>query len=201
MRARTLRRAAALLVLGLAAPAVASGQDFGVKAGANSANLTITPPNAAVNIGPQLGFVGGVFGTRKLSSILGLETAVLYARKGAKSKSDSGSSFAFDYVVMPILARLKISGNSPVRVHLVGGPELGYRIRARLINGLDSILWNDFVKVYDLGGSAGGNAEFGRFSFDIRYTRGLVDISRNNPDFKVKNRTVSATFGVSLKGS
>src|SRR5262245_833136 len=161
MHASTLRRAAALLVFALAAPALASGQDFGFKAGANSANLTIKPTNPVINIGPQLGFAGGIFGTRSFTSFLALETDVLYARKGAKSKSATGSSFAFDYLTIPVLARLKISGSSPVRVHLVGGPEIGYRIRARLVNGGDSVLYNDFVKIYDFGEIVGGAAEVG----------------------------------------
>lgn len=199
MRARTLRRAAALFIVAFAAPAVAFGQDFGFKAGANSASLTLKPANPVVNVGRQIGFAGGIFGTRQFTSMLSLETDVLFARKGAKSKTATGSSFAFDYILVPVMARLKVSGNSPVRMHLLGGPELGYRVRARLVNGLDSILWNDFVKVYDLGGTAGGNAEFGRFSFDIRYTRGLIDVSRNNPGQKVTNMTFTAMFGVALK--
>ena len=204
MTTRTLRRAAALLVLGLAAPAAASGQGFGVKAGANSADLTIKRINPAVTVpdhGPQIGAVGGVFGTKQLTSLLGLEIDVLYARKGSKSTTATGSSFAFDYFTFPVLARLKISGNSPVHVYLVGGPELGYRIQARLVNGPDSVLWNDFVKIYDLGGSAGGSAAVGRFTFDIRYTRGLVNVIRNTSDYEIRNRTVTALFGVTLKPS
>jgi hypothetical protein len=205
MTIRTLRLAAPLLLLGLAVPALASGQDFGIKAGANSATLTIAPANPAVSIGSRTGFVGGVYGTRRFSSVLGLETDVLFAAKGAKSKSDSGSSFSFNYLTVPILARLKISGSSTVRVHLVGGPEFGYRIHAKLVNGGDSIAYDQFVKVYDLGGAVGGNAEFGRFGIDVRYTRGLVDISKaiagELVHEKITNRTVTALFGVTWKSS
>jgi hypothetical protein len=202
MNTGTLRRAATLLVLGLAAPAAAFGQDFGVKAGANSATITVDPSTAAINIGAQNGFVGGVFGTKQLAGVLGLEVDVLFAIKGAKSKSATGSSFSFSYFTAPILARLKISASSPVRVHLVGGPELGYRIQAKLVNGGSSILWNDFVTIYDLGGTVGGNAEVGRFSFDIRYTRGVVDIAKKIPGElshqKITNRAITALFGIAL---
>ena len=112
MKIGTLRRAATILVLGLAAPAAAFGQDFGVKAGANSASITVDPPAAGVTIGAQNGFVGGVFGTKKIAGVLGLEVDVLFAIKGAKSKSATGSSFSFSYFTAPILARLKISACS-----------------------------------------------------------------------------------------
>jgi hypothetical protein len=204
MTTRALRRATTLLLLALAVPALASGQDFGVKAGANSADIVVKVINPAVIApahGSQIGFAGGIFGTRRLTSILGIETDVFFARKGSKSKTGSGAAFVFDYFTVPVLARVKISGSSPVRIHLVGGPELGYRIRASLVSGADKILYNDFIKVYDLGGTAGGCAEFGRFSFDIRYTRGLVNVARNTGDYEIRNRTVTALFGVAFKSS
>lgn len=194
----TVRRTAALIFFALAVPAAALGQDVGIKAGATSANLTVKSTNPIPAIGPRIGGVGGVYGTHRFSSFLGLEIDVLFAIKGAKSKSSDGASFSFSYFTVPLLARLKISGNSPVRVYLTGGPELGYRVQAKLVSGGDSVLFNDFVKIYDLGGSAGGCAEFGRFSVDVRYTRGLIDISRNDPTVQIRNRTVTGLFGVKL---
>lgn len=187
----TFALAVALLVSAGTATAQTS---FGVKAGVNLADLSISDANDTFKPENRTGLVAGVFVTVRGGGIFAFQPEVLVSMQGAKF-SDSGDSGTakIDYLQVPLLARI-----GPPQVGIVVGPSLGYRIRAKL-SGVGLTTDEDFsdqVKRADLGLVTGVTADVGRLVLDGRYTWGLTNIEKEATADKTRNRVISLTLGL-----
>src|SRR5688500_20922 len=120
----TLALAVALLVFAGTATAQTT---FGVKAGLNLANLSISDADDTFEPENRTGLVAGVFVTARGGGIFAFQPEFLVSMQGAKftDGSDSGPA-KIDYFQVPLLARV-----GPSKVGFVGGPSIGYGTRAK----------------------------------------------------------------------
>ena len=180
----------------LLTPAVASAQGFGIKGGMNSATFLNKPDNP--DLKKQRGFVFGFYGAPKAEALFEWQTEILYSIKGTKFSS-SDAFVELHYIAVPILARIKLTGGSPVKVHVLVGPELAFRLKVESsAGGMDK----DDVRVYDFGLAAGADIEVGHLVVDGRYTWGMINIQKHPAaDASTKNRALTIMVGIRFRSS
>jgi len=129
------RIAYALMILMLLSPAVsAQGFSLGVKGGLFTANTTGVPLGLN-NTSFKNGFAGGVSLGYAFNDYFSLQPEVLYVMKGLDgvvSNRFAAAKFtgAYDYVEMPILAKLTLAAKSRVSPYVFFGPSLGINVKA-----------------------------------------------------------------------
>lgn len=188
----TFALAVALLVSAGTATAQTS---FGVKAGLNLANLSITEADDTFDPDNRTGLVAGIFVTIPGGGIFAFQPEALISMQGAKftDGSDSGTA-KIDYFQVPLLARI-----GPSKAAIVVGPSFGYRFRAKLsVAGLspDDEDFSEQIERMDVGVVAGVTADVGRLVLDGRYTWGLTNIEKEATAEKTRNRVISLTLGL-----
>lgn len=200
-----MRSAGIVLALLLVCGGTAFAQQpaaFGVKAGANFADLNFEGEGGDVNLDRRTGFVGGLFVVVPTNRRLALQTEALFSQKGAKSEEgDFSSSITLNYLEVPVLARFSSPATDGASFHVFAGPSLGFRLSAKTKTEFDGEDEeediDDEVKRFDLGLAIGAGLEFGRFVVDGRYTWGLTDLNKEEEeDVKIKNRVFSVMAGI-----
>lgn len=183
--------AAALLL----APAVASAQNgVGFKFGINEATFKIKPDQPD-NVGKLQGFAFGIYVPSPANAKAKFQTEILYSEKGAKDKN-SGEKVKLTYLDVPILERIKVSGDSPVHVHVHVGPVLSYRFKVDSTAPESGIETKADTKAYDVGIAIGGDVDTKFLEFDVRYTMGFINILKNPVgDEKIRNSMLSFLVG------
>jgi hypothetical protein len=191
-------------VIGLESTASAQGLQFGVKGGVNLAKQSFDADVGDVSLDLLYGLVAGGFFTWPLAGRLDVEVEGLYSVKGVSIDAGVVSTKTkIDYIDVPVLARYRIAGSATTRrIHIVGGPVFGFRVRAQTIadfgNGSFHRDIKDDVKPFDMGVAAGADVEFGRFIVDGRYTYGFMNINDDPADdsVKVTNRAITLLGGI-----
>jgi hypothetical protein len=179
---------AAMLVL----PQIAAADiRFGIKAGANVANVNGDFGTALEDWKSTVGFCGGIFLELNLGRVLTIQPEVLYTMKGA----DTGAGkLTFDYLEIPILLKLRIPTGS-VHPFVFAGPAFGFTLKAVI----DGVKISDMPSA-DYSAVLGGGLQLGRsIHIDARYTMGLQKLAI--PDLEtidLKNGVLSATIGLAF---
>ncbi len=179
---------AALLVLPRPA---AAGVRFGLKGGANIANVNGNWDEALGEWKSTVGFCAGVFIELNLGRILTIQPEALYTVKGA----DAGEGkLKFDYIEIPVLLKLRIP-TGPLHPFVFAGPAFGFNLKAVL----DGIEIDDMPRA-DYGAVFGGGLQLGRsIHLDVRYTMGLQKLAIPDLDtIDLKNGVLSATLGLAF---
>ncbi len=179
---------AAMLVLPQMA---AAGVKFGIKGGANIANVNGNLTDAIADWKSTVGFCGGIFLELNLGRVLTIQPEVLYTMKGA----DTGTGkLKFDYLEIPVLLKLRIPIGS-LHPFVFAGPAFGFNLKAVL----EGIEVEDMPKA-DYSAVLGGGLQLGRsIHIDVRYTMGLQKLEI--PDLEtidLKNGVLSATIGLAF---
>ena len=188
----------------LASSAAAQGLEFGVKGGVSLAKLSFDSDVSGVSLNTLIGLAAGGFLTWPLAGRLDVDAEGLYSVKGVSIDAGVASAKTrIEYVDVPVLARYRIVGSSTTRrVHVVGGPMFGFRVRAKTISDFGDGSFHrditDQVKPFDLSIATGADVEFGRFIVDGRYAFGLMNINEDLADggVKVRNRVFTFLGGV-----
>jgi len=179
---------AAMLVLPQSA---AAGVKFGLKGGANIANVNGNFTGELSNWKSTVGFCAGIFLELNLGRILTIQPEVLYTVKGA----DSGTGkLTFDYLEIPVLLKIRIPTGS-VHPFVFAGPAFGFSLKAVL----DGIKIQD-MPTADYGAVLGAGLQLGRsIHIDARYTMGLQKLAIPDLDtIDLKNGVLSATIGLAF---
>lgn len=199
-----MRLCSMLLCLMLCASGTALAQEVsgGFKAGVNLANVTFDAEGADVSFDRRTGFVGGLFVIWPANARAALQIEALYSQKGAKINEGGGEGeLELDYLEIPVLVRLSSDRSMPTSFHVFAGPSVGFRLRAHAKSEFggeseDEDISDDIERL-DFGLAVGAGLELGRFIVDGRYTWGLVNINKEEPDeVKVKNRVFSVMAGI-----
>lgn len=199
-----MRSCVMALVLVLAGVGNAFAQQpaaFGVKVGANFANLNFDGEGADISLDRRTGLIGGLFVVVPADRQLALQAEALFSQKGAQSEEgDASGSIKLNYLEVPILARISSPASNGTSFHLLAGPSLGFRTSAKAESSFDgeeeSEDIDDDVKRFDLGLVIGAGVEFGRLVVDGRYTWGLTDLNKEEEEgIKIKNRVFSVMAG------
>lgn len=193
---------AAAVVLGVglaAAPAHAQsggkqdyGIGFGVKGGLLFSSLDFGENDDFLK--NKTGFTGGLFIGGNRGGVLGVELDLLYAEKGAKTRSND-EDFEIKVLQVPILLRLNAGTHSRAGINVYGlvGPAIDFRLDTKF-RGIDIV---DSTEGYDVNLVFGGGIEITRFLAEVRYNHGLRNISKNvSGSDEIKTRSVAALIGV-----
>jgi hypothetical protein len=176
----------------LVVPQTASaGVKFGIKGGANIANVNGDFMEGLEDWKSTIGFCGGIFLELNFGRVLTIQPEVLYTMKGANT---GDGKLKFDYIEIPVLLKLRIPISS-VHPFVFAGPAFGFNLKA-LIEGykIDDMPSSDYSAVF------GGGLQLGRsVHIDVRYTMGLQKLEIPDIDtIDLKNGVISATIGLAF---
>jgi hypothetical protein len=193
-----MKRTWTLLVVGafaalLALPQpAAAGVRFGLKAGANVANVNGDAIEELQDWQNTVGFCGGIFLEFNLGKVLTIQPEVLYTMKG--SETAEGGKLDLDYIEVPVLLKVRLPIAS-IHPFLIAGPAFGWNLKA-VVDGIEVEDWptSDYSAVF------GAGLQLGRtLHLDVRYTMGLAKLEI--PDLEtidLKNGVISATLGLTF---
>ena len=196
--------AAAILVACLSSPAIgADTPAFGVTAGVNLGSARLSGTDAAgVTTSSEAGVNAGVFAIWPIAGIVSIEPGVAFAQKHFSTK-DTTSGFTakekWDWVEVPILARVSLWHGGSGGLHALAGPGFNFRARAREDAGGTTSDVKNFIQSTDVSFIAGGGISFGHAGVDVVYDGGLRDLNKDHnlgDNLTVKSRAVriSATW-------
>ncbi|MGM0441874.1 MAG: porin family protein [Elusimicrobiota bacterium] len=167
---------------------------YGVKGGINITNVTgddVENDNTDSKIGVCLGGYADI----GINNQFSIQPELLYSQKGY-SDPDSDSYIAFDYIEVPMLAKVSVDS-----LFFNAGPSLGFNASAKMVDddGNDNDL-ND-VRSLDLGLAVGAGYDTGIMTIEARYTMGLSNIYDwsdyeyfDDPDMKNSAITILAGY-------
>lgn len=185
-----------------------SNLSFGVKGGVNFSNLyteEVDDNNVLTS------FHVGVFATFPITDILGIQTEVLYSRKGAELEYNNAflsgtAQFRLNYIEVPVLLKFNITDNFNIHA----GPYVAYLIDVDVVNkssnanfDFEENLNNDDFNKFDYGLSAGLGFDFNSFGIGARYNYGLATVGKERnffgtnyafPDGKNSNLSIYAAL-------
>ncbi len=146
----------------------------------------------------RVGLVGGLSIVMPTDGPFAFQPEALLVNKGAKASTGDPEGLKLSYFEIPLLVRLKVSRESPLRPHLYAGPYLGIKIDCS-VKGTSSAC-NDLpgvsTKTVDIGGLVGGGVDYdvGPFVFTggARYSFGVSSVA----DFEFDAAKESANNGV-----
>ena len=194
---------ALVLTAGVSSASAQTGSSFGVKAGANFANLDFSGDDVDLSFDRRIGFIGGAFMLFPVSPTFGLQVEGLYSQKGAKfDEDDFESRIELDTFDVPVLARYTIPSSTDTSFHLFAGPSFGFKLSANEIEQFgdgdgEKTDISDDVAGIDFGLVVGAGIEFGRFVIDGRYTHGFTNLndSDESDTVEIKSRVFSIMAG------
>lgn len=157
----------------------AQGIKFGIKGGANFANL-----DGDLDSDNITSFHGGVFVELGLTPNFAIQPEALYSSQGAKV--EGSDDINFDYINIPVMARFYVL---PKVLSIDAGPQFGFLVS----DNFDDIPGDFKTKSFDfaVAGGATVNIAAGFFA-SARYVVGLTDVSE---DAEVKNMTAQLSLG------
>ncbi len=176
------------------AAAAAPFVSFGVKGGIYTSNTTEVPtgwPDTAF----RNGFAGGVYMDYAFSRYFSLQPEILYVTKGLDGGLegpgyDLNYTARFDYIEIPILAKLTVAGKSHLSPYFFAGPGVGINLGADIdieytdthtnesVSGSSD--WSDVMNAMELCFSLGVGFRYaiglGGITADARFDFGLTDV-------------------------
>ncbi len=179
------------ILLALPRPATADMR-FGIKGGANVANVNGDFVDALGDWKSTVGFCGGIFLELNFGRVLTIQPEVLYTMKGTDT-AEAGK-LKFDYIEIPVLLKLRIPTGS-VHPFVFAGPAFGFTLKAALEGSkLQEFPKSDFSAVFGAGLQLGNSIHI-----DARYTMSLQKLKI--PEYEaidLKNGVLSATIGLAF---
>jgi hypothetical protein len=189
-------------VLSLTQPALAQlSIRKGIKAGLNVANLRVDSDDITKQ-NTKNGILGGFFLEIDPIGPLALQGEVLYTQKGSKVKSPDFNveqDIKINYLEVPLLLKLQMPLLPPMASYaFFAGPAVAFKISEDV--GTDD--GEDVFKNSDIGGVVGASLGFSAAGLaaiivDLRYTLGLNNILKQDPNSSAKNGVISLSVGLS----
>ncbi len=149
----------------------------GVKLGFGYATLDNTVPEFS----DEESFAGGTFGaflTYSFTPAFSVQPELLFVAKGAGGSFFRGRSWRHDYLEIPVVAKYCLSTQTKVKPHLYMGPALAFLLSAEFRSSIigDDIDVADAMKSTDFSMVMGGALEYRRWTLDVRYDLGLINV-------------------------
>jgi hypothetical protein len=164
---------------------------IGIKLGYNSSIFTGNDiPSKGVN--SQAGFALGGFVCYKISNRFSLQQEAFITTKGAKINTvgDVYLSNMFMYFELPLLAKMTFRSEHRLKPYIFLGPAFGTTILA-----FNNVAVLEDIRGSDFGVVLGTGIEVWKFSFDIRFNKGLLNFDQSADNIDLKNRTFSILMG------
>lgn len=173
---------------------------FGVKAGANFANLSIDPDDDEFDTEMKIGIHGGAFVNLPLGSTFAIQPELVYSAEGAKQGEDDFEfSYNLGYLNVPIMFQYTASG-----FYAETGPQIGFLMSAKAKVEFDGEeeeedVKDDFESTNFSWGIGLGYRLPNGVGIGARYNLGLSNILKESGDTKLKSNVIqlglSYTFG------
>lgn len=185
----------AALALTALLPAAAAAQTypvtFGVLGGATFSKISTDDDVDLKNV---WGAQAGVFADKGFTPSLGGRIEVLVSQRGAKN-SITDNTMRLAYLDVPVLVRFGNTSANSMHFHAFTGLTPSFLLKTDTTTGgpLSGDIGMD-VKSFDLGWVFGAGVEQNAWTFDARYTFGLMDVN-NLPTAELKNRSLSLNIG------
>lgn len=165
----------------------------GIKGGLNLANLT---GEDVFNNSSSPGGIVGAFARYGLSEKWSVQPEVLWAMRGAEFSAEGiEAEQQFEYLEIPVLARMAWRNEGKFEPSLFAGPSLGILLGNKIVDGAEIDL-KDGSKDVDFGLVVGAGLDYtmgpGAILLDIRYERGLTSWSE---DLDTKHSVASFMIG------
>lgn len=176
---------------------------FGIKAGTAMSNVF---GKDVYDQKFRAGFSYGIFMTYGFGRTFAIQPELLFVMKGSKYVNGTGleayrETMSLEYVELPILAKVYLPLSRSFRTHVFAGPAPALNIRARVnasFAGESQQETLDNIMGVDVGLAAGAGIEVpirgGWITFDVRYTAGLMTLSKEADD-DIRNGALSFLFG------
>ena len=203
MKVRAAAMVLVLAVVGLATPSTASAQ-VGVLVGLNVANVDfdVSDTSVSVNGDSRTGFVAGLSFNMPIQQMFSVEVDALFAQKGTKFTATDGgfidtAKINLNYVDIPVLAKVNVTGSAPVGVHLLAGPSFNFKVSEKF-DPEDAADSEDSIEKMETALVFGGGVHVGAFRVDLRYGIGLSNIVKDSASdgfITGKNRVFSILVG------
>jgi hypothetical protein len=149
--------------------------DFGIKAGLNIADVSVTPSQ---NTDVRLGLHAGLLAHIHLAPEWALQPEIMYSAQGFEDKANN-VTWKLDYINVPIMIQYMFNNG----FRLQAGPQVGFLASAK---ANDINRKSDFKNI-DAGLGVGlGYLSYSGFGIDARYNIGLSNI--NDGGNEVRNR-------------
>lgn len=152
---------------------------FGVKAGANFANLK---GDDDANFDSYTSFHFGVITQINVTDNFAIQPELLYSSQGAKVNQEA-FDIKYDYITVPVLLKYYILSN---KLSLEAGPQFAF-----LVN--DNVGETFRTEAFEFAAVGGLGIDITKSLFvQARYVAGLTDTSK---DAKIKNEVVQLSLG------
>jgi len=175
----------------------ADGLTGGVVAGANISSAQLAGSDATgISAGNKAGLFVGGFALWPITQIVAIQPEVAYSQRRFTVKDTVGSfsgTEKWDWIEVPILARVSVWHAGRRSVYVVGGPGFEYLVQAKEEAAGTTGDVKDDVNRFDVSIVAGAGISMGRFGVEARYDAGLKDLNKDNNlgnDLTVKSRTI-----------
>ncbi|AWI27094.1 porin family protein [Flavobacterium pallidum] len=160
----------------------AQGVHFGIKGGANFANVDGDLSNSK----SITSFHGGIFVELNLTPNFSIQPEALYSSQGAKVEGFDDVNF--NYVNIPVMARFYVL---PKVLSIDAGPQFGFLVD----DDYGNIPGDYKSKSFDFAIGAGATVNIAAgFFASARYNVGLTDAS-DEPGTEIKNMTAQLSLG------
>ena len=205
--------AAAMLMAGTAV-ATAQEREVGFTFGASVATLD----RASTQIGDdpfnrRTGMTAGAYAFLPVRHRFGVLFELLFTEKGASVpfhdpalvQGTMSTRFQFQYLDVPVFARIRAAQIKGATLHAFGGPTMSVRLRAKRQTVFDLQSPTGFerdldeMERFDLGLTFGGALQLNRrVFFDARYTYGLTSVLADDNGTSLSNRGLLITAGIRI---
>ena len=196
---------------------LATGIKGGIKIGVSSARLHGDDVEDLTDLlgeaqKSRIGFCAGGFITFNITEMFAIQPEVLYIKKGSKYEEEIFGEtlkvwIKFDYLEIPVLAKIMVPTPGGVKPYLFAGPVLALKLSSKLkAEYADESEEEDIedMKSTDFGLVIGAGVDFGlgvpgtgKMTLDVRYSLGLSSISDFEGD-DIKNGVFSLMVGYSF---
>jgi hypothetical protein len=185
-----------------AAPVAAKKMHVGAKLGLNWAWLAGDDVNSSAT-SATTGFMGGGFLVYRMNKVLSLQPELLFQQKG--TDSTTGGNIEVDYISLPILARITLPINEAgsLRPYIVGGPEVGLNVIAKVSGGGATMDIKSMTALLEVGVDLGAGVEYTTekqqiLTFELRYGFGLTTLDKGSTGAKtndIENQVITFDVG------
>jgi hypothetical protein len=190
-----MKRIFLLLFTALVTLTTSAQVQFGVKAGINIANLTLSNVPSGYSLSSKTDFNAGIFALFPLFTSCYLQPELIYSGQGAAtSVLGSSGKLDYNYLNIPILFKYQ---------HLSGfivesGPQIGFLLSANEKANGQTLNAKDATQSVDFSWAFGIGYKFSKIGFgiDARYNLGLTTLSRNNSSSNNTEKNSVFQFGL-----
>ncbi|HMR92756.1 MAG TPA: porin family protein [Chitinophagaceae bacterium] len=159
---------------------------LGLRAGLHLSNYRASSASAT-QLKDRFGFDAAFLSEFRINRLFSIQAEAGYATYGIRYKEVYKVKYNQGYVVVPVLLKF----NTTEGLSVFAGPQLGVLVAAKsqTSDSDESVNLKEYLKENDFFVVTGAEYDLKNgFSIGVRYSHGVSNINRDNPELSVKNR-------------